>query len=850
MQANSIDSAPGPRIIGVWTMGHTQPCPNQGTNSQLRVSFSSAVQGKCLQPQGHGPKAELTARFRMPFWLTTEGKMWLGVLLTSLLCSSLEAQENPFTINNIHMVILPGKEVTNGDNLTLQCAVDISTTAHIQPQRWMLFYKDDVMFYNVSSTESVESYFIPRARLYNAGMYKCTVILNNKMKTTSDHEVLVRGVSSPRVTLDKKEAVEGGVVTVNCSVPEEKAPVTFTVEKVELEKKSGKQKRKSSQNQNFVTLEFTVEEQDHVIYFLCTASIIMGMHMETSATTRSDLVTVREPFSNPKFQVTPQGMITEGENMDITCTIQVGHMTTSFPEIIIQKDKMIVAHSKHENKATYSLMATVEHSGNYTCKVETSRISKVSSIMVNITELFSKPKLESSATRLDQGENMNLWCSIPGAPEANFTIQKGDMTVSWSQNFTKNASEWDSGAYTCVAGIGKVLKKSNTVQITVCEKLSKPRIFYESKSEVIKGQIIEVKCQSINGTSPISYRLEKTSSTSKSHNVSSNEPAVFRDNPTEDTVYHCIARNCHSQPEIFSDLLSVKVIAPVDKVSISILSDKTVESGKELVLRCYTNQASGPITYKFYREKEVRPFYETTSNNTQAIWHKTQVSMEQDGQYYCTASNRANLPQTVLQSNVLTVRVFLAPWKKGLIAVVVIVVIIAILVLGARCYFQKKAKAKQIPVEMSRPAVPLLTSHNEKMSDPSTEANRPYDYSEDIGNHAMKPVNENKEPLTSDMEYTEVEVTLPEPHEGLGRKDTETVYSEIRKVNPDFQMFLKGQKSCLPSCSSREKEQGPLRHVPSVKARRALEGQSPPILQGPKKPRLGIEEGEKMLYGK
>lgn len=78
-------------------------------------------------------------------------------------------------------------------------------------------------------------------------------------------------------------------------------------------------------------------------------------------------------------------MIMEGENMDITCTIQVTHTATAFPEIIIQKDKMIVAHSKDNNRATYSLMATVEYSGNYTCKVETSWISKVSSIVVNIT---------------------------------------------------------------------------------------------------------------------------------------------------------------------------------------------------------------------------------------------------------------------------------------------------------------------------------------------------------------------------------------------------------------------------------------------------------------------------------
>lgn len=63
---------------------------------------------------------------------------------------------------------------------------------------------------------------------------------------------------------------------------------------------------------------------------------------------------------------------------------------------------------------------------------------------------------------------MDLWCSIPGAPTANFTIQKGHTVVSQSQNFTKIASKWDSGTYTCTAGIGKVVKKSNTVQIAVC----------------------------------------------------------------------------------------------------------------------------------------------------------------------------------------------------------------------------------------------------------------------------------------------------------------------------------------------------------------------------------------------
>lgn len=90
------------------------------------------------------------------------------------------------------------------------------------------------------------------------------------------------------------------------------------------------------------------------------------------------------------------------------------------------------------------------------------------SLSLLFPELFAKPQLDSSALHLDQGEILSLWCSIPGAPAANFSIQKGDVVLSQTQNFTIVASEWDSGTYSCIAGIGKVFKKSNLVNITVC----------------------------------------------------------------------------------------------------------------------------------------------------------------------------------------------------------------------------------------------------------------------------------------------------------------------------------------------------------------------------------------------
>ncbi|XP_048221467.1 platelet endothelial cell adhesion molecule isoform X3 [Perognathus longimembris pacificus] len=712
---------------------------------------------------------------------------WLLVLLALLRCPSSEGTENSFTINSVHMDSLPKWTVPNGQNVTLQCTVDISTTAPVRPQHLVLFYKDDVVLHNVSSSQSTESFFISKARVFNAGTYKCTVVLNNKEKTTREYPLVVQGVSNPQVTLDKKEVIEGGVVAVSCSVPEEKPPIYFTIEKLELDTKFVKQKReKTSHDQNSVTLDFAIEEQDNVLVFRCQASIMSGSHVQTSDTVRSELVTVRESFSTPKFHISPAGLITEGDQLHIKCTIQVTHLAHDFPEIIIQKDKEIVNTTRQGSEAVYSVMALVEHNGNYTCKVESSRISKVSSILVNITELFPKPKLESLSTYLDQGEKLNLSCSILGGLPAIFTIQKGNTNVSLDPEFTKIATKWDSGTYSCTAAIGKVVKKSNIVQIKVCEMLSKPRIFHDTRSEIIKGHILRVSCQSVNGTLPITYRLLKASDTFQTSEMYSNEPAVFMDKPAKDATYQCTVDNCHSHSEVVSEVLKVKVIAPVDHVRLSILKSEEVESGKEMVLRCSVDEGTGPITYRFYKEKENIPFHQIISNETQAFWRKAQASKEQEGQFYCTASNRASLAPKSPQSNTLTVRVFLAPWKKGLIAVVVIGVIIATLMIGAKCYILKKAKAKQVPVEMSRPAVPLLNSNNEKMSEPSMEANSHYAGYDDVGNHAMKPLNENKDPLSSDVEYTEVEVSSVEPHQALGRKGTETVYSEIRKVDPNF----------------------------------------------------------------
>ncbi|XP_027728651.1 platelet endothelial cell adhesion molecule isoform X2 [Vombatus ursinus] len=718
--------------------------------------------------------------------------MYLALLGMLWFCPRLKGQENSFTINMIEMKAEPGWEVENGKKLVLKCLVDISTTSKLQSQHQVLFYKDDILLENVTSWNREESFLIQAARIYDRGNYKCTVILNNKEKTTRDYSLSVKGVPSPRVTVDKMEVMEGSTVTVECSVPEEKPPIYFIAEKLEMDI-SKQRKEKRELHKNYVTLDFPIEQQDHVLIFQCQATISFGNFLEVSEFTKSDLVTVRETFSIPSFQIIPEGEITEGDPLKLKCTIRVTHMFQEDLEIIIQKDREIVAYSKQGTEVTYApQIARVEHIGNYTCKVESSRISKVNSVFINITELFSKPKLLISSNHLDEGGKLDLSCQISGSPLANFTIQKENTTITNSQNFTKRVWIHDSGTYRCLAAIRNVTKESDPVQLSVFEIVSKPRIFHNSKSEVIKGQLLELYCQSINGTPPIRYHLCKMNTCKSNQEMYSNEPARFLDRPTATTEYTCLAKNHHSQGSVTSEVLNVVVIVPVARVNLSILLHEEVESGKEVVLRCSADEGSWPIHYRFYRHNTVVPFFEETLNDTYMIWYKSQASKEDEGQYYCIASNRANIHGKIPKSNLITVKVTLAPWMKGLIAAVIIAAIIVALILVATRYFLKKAKAKQMPVVMSslilRPG-PLLNFNTEKMqSDPSVEANSHSGYNDDIGNHTMKPTNEHKEPdhLNTDVEYTEVEVLTPDLHRASGMVTTscwrEVLAMDFRKA--------------------------------------------------------------------
>ncbi|KAM9119000.1 platelet endothelial cell adhesion molecule isoform 2-T3 [Pangshura tecta] len=674
-------------------------------------------------------------------------------------------------------------------SIELTCIVDVSKSTSFQMQHTFLFYKDDNLLHNTTSEQNRTRYKISPARFADSGIYKCIVEANMKTKSSNDLEVQVKGLCQPKLTALKSEVTEGEFVTLRCEVPEEMPPFIFLFKKMSSNQHP-QEKKKQELKENFASVEFPVEERDRILRFQCVAQVHSIFGSEMSEPSKMTIVTVVEPFSHPKLTSKSPWNVTEGDRIDIVCTTILARRYEI--EILIQKDKRILNSTRGQNSVTYSAVATMEHNGNYTCKVELGRVSKTTSMNIVVAELFAKPILTPSLTDLDENERLSLWCHINGSPKANFSIVKrppeNGILLKTSSNFTIQAQVDDTGSYVCRAEIKGIIKESNPVQITVYAPVSEPVLSVANSSmEMVLGETLLLRCQSMFGTPPINYTLFRGNRLIDTITVFNNTYAEFRDRQTKLNSlreYRCEASNRHSHAIKSSYKMNITVIAPVTNISFGSLPHGEVEDGGDINFLCVVGEGSLPINFTIFKQNEQTPLFYESKMETRILWQKKSLSKQDAGKYFCEASNRALVTK---RSNLLTVKVVLASWQKGFIALFVLAVI-AIAASGFWWCWRKKEKGKHPSMEMSG-STAVTNSTSEKLpSGPNhfTEVYPGSGYIEDCEN-TVKPTDENKGPdhESAEVEYTEVEVSTPDPYEAPVKKGTDTVYSEIRKANND-----------------------------------------------------------------
>ncbi|XP_058708692.1 platelet endothelial cell adhesion molecule isoform X5 [Poecile atricapillus] len=691
--------------------------------------------------------------------------MYLALLVILLQCSEVYAQGKVFTFNRVEIRVQPSVKVKNGAPMSISCHADISKNTDFQLKHNFTIFKDGKLVFMTVSDKEDAWYEIPVARSSDTGDYECTVKADGKLGFSSSIYVWVAGMTKPILTADKKEVIEGEVVKLRCELPEEVPPLEFFFRKIKTNS-APKEKRVPEQNQNFSEVEYYVEEGDNILQFDCFGKRQVRSGWETSQHSNRTLVTVKEPFIKPTLITKPSNNVTEGDQIEFECSTVVAQIRDI--EIIFQKNRTILNSVRDKKFLKYSTVATQEDSGEYLCKVEQGAVSKTTKLNVFVSELFSRPTLSASMTKLDESKDLILSCNVNGVRKANFSILRkspsGDVVLKNSRVLPIKVSVNDTGFYTCKAEVKGIVKESESVRINVYAPVSKPTLSVVSGSpEVVLGKPLQLICHSVMGTPPITFTFYKGDEIKK--NVTNDTYATFLDEDiglNDNGGYKCDARNNHSSGVKTSNILNVTVIVPIRGASLGSIPYGEVEVGSDTAFLCSVKEGSLPIDFKFFKktDREVL-LHEVREYSDRTIWHKKTMKRRDTGTYYCMASNRASVD---VRSRPITISVILAAWQKGVIAAFVLTAMAGAGAVALWWFLRKKKKAKGPSMEMSgSPLAPNLTS--EKLTRQPSDGNyySGSGYIEDNENH-MKSTDENKAPE---------------------QKGTETVYSEIRKTNND-----------------------------------------------------------------
>ncbi|XP_069056034.1 platelet endothelial cell adhesion molecule isoform X2 [Pleurodeles waltl] len=697
--------------------------------------------------------------------------------------------DHVFTINQITLHASPLNEVQRGTAVNLTCTMDISQSSAFAIQSEYCFDKEGSLVYCVTSESRRVVYSIDPVQVSHSGYYQCKVNASSMQKSSNEVPLTVTGLAEPTITVSTKEAKEGDSVEVRCEVPDEKPPISFSFIKTNKIQKKEVVFRKAL-HKNYAVATFQVAEGDAFLRFGCNASIEVMSKPEISELRNQTLVSVAVPFRTPAITVWPSSNITEGKNLTVECKVHTSHTNPEATRLIMQKDKQIMLSSKEE-KIVFNVIATLAHMGNYTCKAESSKVSKTSSMYISVSELFPRPRLVASAMDISEGGDLSLSCFITGQNQTalNFFIEKDRALrkpMKQYGKFSKKAEEKDSGSYVCGVTMQNITKISSLVKILVYAAVSRPVLTRDSPgSDVVVGQAFRLRCKSLRGTPPIQYALFRGTDNLGRINVTGNASAVFEVHASRSHhsgEYRCEAKNKNKAPWIESLPINITAIAPVQETVLSIIPPTgEVEDGHELSLLCRVTSGSLPITFTFYhtdKSNKSSTLNVTTVPKHYASWINYDFKKSKEGIYFCTASNKAKITKA---SSLVPVKVVLQSWKKAIIALSVVTISIAVAAGLIWWYLQRKKKSKQLSLEMAR----TKNSNNAKVSTGQNTAEDPYYANNENGeNHIEKPTEEKKGPgeTINDVEYVEVMQDAPDSHKAPVTKGTDTVYSEIRQA--------------------------------------------------------------------
>ncbi|XP_053194392.1 platelet endothelial cell adhesion molecule [Scomber japonicus] len=733
----------------------------------------------------------------------------LLLLLTSLLhfwqCARVQSL---FIIDGVELTIEPGRAVESGTPVTLRCQVSVSSKKEISLSLRNTFkiIQNGITVYSNTTTEDTLLYELNPARAADSGGYECEVTVNEKTRSSPEEKLIITGLQTPILRLNKSKLFASEDFIATCSAPEEKGDLIF---RFYQKFRTGEPQliKKTAPTQNSTETKLVLKKVgDRHLY--CDYELTGSGPSNHSNEIQ---VIVRELYIDPIMNVLPSTNVYEGDSIKVVCKVVNPPDNTL---VFLTKDKHILKSA--QGSLIHEVKVQNDDSGDFVCKAMWGSVQKEYTQAITVKELFSKPHLSVNPIDIFEKEQFKLNCSVSeyvheriNHEQIQFSIYKDNVKLTSGQTYVDVAQPNKNGNYTCKAQAASrgrsFVKESQTVVVKVKVPASNPTLSVVGGTLVL-GKSFQLLCRCDNGTLPINYTLYGPKRTPQLIVVRKpGEQAIFNTSAIQKSsdinVFLCHAKNNERQPPVIGHQLrhSTTIIEPVSKPILTVESNMVdIPEGQDVTLVCTVNRGTPPITFTWYHNETGRALAFQTSEILRGTFNISNVKGHHRGNYYCVSTNQANEPK---QSRPVMIGVKMAGWKKGLI------VLLCILLTGALILFivLKKHLLRCKRKRTGTLSVKSASNKVERLSLTQAEVNEAANatpgmigksvWSEHVSGSESDDQNSVTSPENPEPQYTEVETRRADPDRAPVKKGTDTVYSEVRNSKQGVPEMADGQGS-------------------------------------------------------
>ncbi|KAM5247632.1 basement membrane-specific heparan sulfate proteoglycan core protein isoform 2-T2 [Ctenodactylus gundi] len=371
--------------------------------------------------------------------------------------------------------------------------------------------------------------------------------------------------------------------------------------------------------------------------------------------------------------------VAEGQTLDLNCVVPgQAHAQVTWHK---RGGSLPTHHQAHGSRLRLHQVSPAD-SGEYVCRVLSSSGSQEASVLVTIEASGSSTvhvpasggappiRIETSSSRVAEGQTLDLNCVVPGQAHAQVTWHKRGGSLPARHQVhgpllrLNHVSPADSGEYSCqVTGSSGTLEASVLVTIEASSPdpipapgLAQPVYIEASSSHVAEGQTLDLNCVVPGQAHAQVVWHKRDGSLPTRHQTHGSQLRLYHVSPDDSGEYVChVAGSSGPEQEASFPVTVIPSAGSSYRLRSPVISidppSSTVRQGQDASFKCLIHEGALPISLEWKtRSQELEDNVHISPNGS--IITIVGARPSNHGTYRCMASNAYGVAQSVVNLNV------------------------------------------------------------------------------------------------------------------------------------------------------------------------------------------------------